>query len=156
MIWHGLGSLVPGVLVLLEPDLELLPTTSDLPCSWCHLNSLSFLSPPRLSLASTSGIFVVSVFPCPSMVLWDPCATCRVGGFLSLAAPCALSWESQLPKLQSSFQLPVIPVNPRKGMLCTGSCGQQPDWNTRKFMACLESSSTTRTQQPFLSYQGNF
>lgn len=43
LVWHGLGSLVPGVLVLLEPDLELLPTTSDVPCSWCHLNSL-FLS----------------------------------------------------------------------------------------------------------------
>lgn len=105
LVWHGLGSLVPGVLVLLEPDLELMPTTSDVPCSWCHLNSLSFLSPPRLSPASTSGIFVVSVFPCPSVVLWDPCAACRVGGFLSLAAPCAPSWESQLPKLQSSIPI---------------------------------------------------
>ncbi|KAM7040149.1 dual specificity protein phosphatase 22-A-like isoform 1-T1 [Acridotheres tristis] len=66
LVWHGLGSLVPGVLVLLEPDLELRPTTSDVPCSSCHLNSLSFLSPPRLSPASTSGIFVDMTYLCIS------------------------------------------------------------------------------------------
>lgn len=71
----------------------------------CTLNSLSFLSPPRLSPASTWGIFVVSVSPCPSLVLWDPWAAGRAGGFLSLAAPCAPNWESQhLP------ELPQIPI----------------------------------------------
>lgn len=107
--WIWVLGLSSVLMLLLDPELELdVPSTSDVPCSRCHLNSLSFLSPPRSSPASTWGISVVSVFPCPSMVLWDPGVAGRAGGFPLLGS----SLCSQLGTSVSSRdpELPQIPI----------------------------------------------
>lgn len=113
--WIWVLGLSRVLILLLDPELKLdVPSTSDAPCSRCHLNSLSFLSPPRSSLASTWGISVVSVFPCPSTVLWDPGVAGRAGGFplleSSLCSQLGTSVSSRDPELP---QIPIpVPSDP--------------------------------------------
>lgn len=118
------------------------------PHQMCHLNSLSFLSPPRLSLASTWGIFVVSVSP------W----CCGILGQLA-GLEDSSPWQlhvlpaGNLSISQSSRAAP----NPHPSFQCSHfSPGMGCPLGTvishhvaSKFMEYLETFSTARTQQPF-------
>lgn len=111
LVYHCLGSLLPDALVLPIPRMQLVvPVMSDARCAGRRPKSLSFLSPPRLSKASTSGTSAVSAFLCStSALLWDPRGSWR--GWRSPSprgAPCACSWlgtsaSSRDPKPQKSL-----------------------------------------------------